>query len=247
MERRPGPKPKRLYARFARRTSSDADERPSGHLLRPLIDSLERAGRLVAHGRLTDPDGDLLLLRARDREEAERALRNDPFNARAGWDRSVVEWDPSTFGSGVNLDPPPARGAGRLTGLARITVVVRDQAKALHWYREVLGFTVRSEDPETGYAELSLGRGAAGLSLVMPRAEWGEPEYSAAVARIGRATGVTFKTDSVEALRLRLAHHGVAITEPPRTQPWGERTLRFADPDGNEFLAFEIPGRTPGA
>jgi catechol 2,3-dioxygenase-like lactoylglutathione lyase family enzyme len=117
--------------------------------------------------------------------------------------------------------------------------VVRDLVSSLQWYREVLGFPVREQDESTGYVELSLGRGASGVSLVAPRREWGEPLYSETVARIGAATGIVFQTDSAAALELRLQSAGARITEGPRRQPWGGVTLRFLDPDGNEFLAFQ--------
>lgn len=122
--------------------------------------------------------------------------------------------------------------------------MVRDLVSSLRWYREVLGFPIREQDETTGYVELSLGRGASGLSLVAPRREWGEPLYTETVARIGMSTGIVFQTDSAAALELRLQSAGARITEPPRRQPWGGVTLRFLDPDGNEFLAFQT---APGA
>jgi catechol 2,3-dioxygenase-like lactoylglutathione lyase family enzyme len=181
------------------------------------------------------------VFRASDRGEAERALRPDPFRGREGFAYEWLEWHAGAVGSGVNLEPPPGRGAGRLTLLQRVAVVVRDQDRAIAWYRDVLGLAVRVREPESGYAELSLGRGAAALSLVAPRPEWGEPYYSEATARIGARTGIVFQTDSVPALELRLRHAGARITQAPEPQPWGGLTLGFADPDGNEFLAFQ-PG-----
>jgi catechol 2,3-dioxygenase-like lactoylglutathione lyase family enzyme len=208
-------------------------------VIREYLANLDRVGRLVAHGRLTEPVGDLLVLRASDLAEARRILRLDPYRNLEGTTYDILEWDPLAVGSGVNLEPPPARGAGRLTSLQRVAVVVRDQAAALVWYRDVLGLTVRVHEADTGYVELALGRGAAAVSLVEPRAEWGEPYYSEAMARIGRSTGVAFQTDSVLALEQRLLRAGARVTESPTQQPWGGAALRFVDPDGNEFLAFQ--------
>ena len=236
---RPGPKPKRLYARLVRLGDPDRDDRPAPRLVRSYISNLDRVGRLVAHGTVTDPAGDLLVLRATDTAEATRILRLDPFRPLEGTSYELLEWDPSTLGVGVNLDAPPARGSGRLTFLQRVTVVVRDQARALVWYRDVLGLTVRVHDEETQYVELSLGKGAAAVSLVEPRPEWGEPFYSETAGRIGRATGIAFQADSVFALDHRLRGSGARVTAGPERQPWGGVTLRFADPDGNEFLAFQ--------
>lgn len=236
---RPGPKPKRLYVRIVRYGDADRDDLPAPRRIRAFLEELDRTGRLVARGSLTEPPGDLVVLRARDLAEARRALRSDPFRSLPGSTEELAAWHPTEFGSGVNLEPPPARGSGRLTLLQRVTVVVRDQSAAQAWYQDVLGLTVRAQDAETGYVELALGKGAAALSLVSPRPEWGEPYYSEAIARIGARTGIAFETDSVPALELRLRHAGARVTQPPDAQPWGGVTLRFTDPDGNEFLAFQ--------
>jgi catechol 2,3-dioxygenase-like lactoylglutathione lyase family enzyme len=240
---RPGPKPKRLYVRTVRVGDLDRSEIPGAAKIRRFDGELERVGRLVARGQLTDPPGDLLIFRAISLDEAQRVLRMDPFRGLPGTTYEVVEWNPATLGSGANLDPAPARGSGRLTALLRVGVVVRDLASSLQWYREVLGFPIREQDETTGYVELSLGRGASGLSLVAPRREWGEPLYSETVARIGTSTGIVFQTDNATALERRLQSAGARITEPPRQQPWGGVTLRFLDPDGNEFLAFQAASR----
>jgi catechol 2,3-dioxygenase-like lactoylglutathione lyase family enzyme len=196
-------------------------------------------GRLIAGGRTTGPEGDLLLFRAIDRREAERVLRSDPWRSIEGGFWEIIEWDAQSLGDGVNLELAPARGSGRLTALDRVAVVVRRQEDAQTWYESVLGLRVRAADPETGYLELALGQGAVGLFLVEPRPGWGEPFYSEAVARIGRATGIVFETDSVRALELRLRHAGARVTQTATPQPWGGATVRFCDPDGNEFLAFQ--------
>jgi uncharacterized glyoxalase superfamily protein PhnB len=236
---RAGRKPKRLYARLVHIRDDDLDYVPGRAAMHAFIAGFDRVGRLVAHGELTHPRGDLLVFRAEDRDQAERLLRTDPMRALPSSTHELLEWKPGDVGTGVNLEPPPARGAGRLTLLQRVAVVVSDQRRAIAWYRDVLGLTVLEQDPETEYVELALGKGAAAVSLVAPRPDWGEPYYSEARARMGTPTGIIFQTDSVDAFQLRLRHAGARITQPIESQPWGGRTLRFTDPDGNEFVAFE--------
>jgi catechol 2,3-dioxygenase-like lactoylglutathione lyase family enzyme len=238
-EHRPGPKPKRLFLRAVHFPSSAAPDLPARRGVGTYLAGLERVGRLVAQGALAHPVGDLLVFRATDRPEATRILRTDPWRERAGSVYVLLEWDPRRLAEGVNLEPAPARGSGRLTVLDRVAVVVRDQARARAWYEQVLGLRIRRSDPSTGYLELSLGPGAAALSLVAPRPEWGAPHYAETLARAGQPTGIVFRTDSVPALELRLRHAGATITQPPRAEPWGGVTLRFDDPDGNEFLAYQ--------
>jgi catechol 2,3-dioxygenase-like lactoylglutathione lyase family enzyme len=248
-EARPGPKPKRLYLRIVNSSEVDLDARPSPRTLTAWARELERVGRLVAHGTVVDPPGDLLLFRAADASEAQRALRGDPWRAVPGVQSTLLAWSPSRFASGVNLDPPPSRGSGRLTSLKRVAVAVRNQTRSVTWYQEVLGLTIRDQEADTGFVELALGQGSSGISVVQPRAEWGEALFSRTSARIGAETGIVFQTDSVPALALRLEHAGAHLTQPPRFEPWGGTTVRFTDPDGNEFLAFQWgdatrPGRT---
>lgn len=236
---RPGRKPKRLYVRLARFEPDALSESGGTRRLREFVAEFDRVGRLVGHGPLTKPKGDFLVFRATDRGEAERVLRTDPLRTMPGVVYELLEWNPLLAGTGVSLEPPPARGAGRLTFLQRVPVIVRDQSKAIAWYRDVLGLTVVRQDPETHYVELALGPGAAALSLISPRPDWGEPYYSETRARMGIPTGIVFQTDSVEALELRLRHAGARITRGVELQPWGERTILFSDPDGNEFSAFD--------
>jgi catechol 2,3-dioxygenase-like lactoylglutathione lyase family enzyme len=242
---RPGPKPKRLYVRLARFGGAAPPEEEARAPLRTLVNEFDRVGRLVSHGVLTDPPGDLLVFRATDRTEALRLLRGDPFRELAGGEYQLLEWKVTEQGSGVNIEPPPARGSGRLTQVQRVAVIVGDQAAAIRWYRDVLGLEVLRNDPETGYVEVSLGPGTVALSLICPRPEWGEPHYTEALERKGTRTGIVFRTDSVDALELRLRNAHARVTQSVEAEPWGGRTIRFTDPDGNEFLAFDANPPVP--
>lgn len=236
---RPGPKPKRLYLRvvFFREASEVAPE--TQRAMRDFAREFDRTGRLVAHGALTEPPGDLLLFRAEDRAKAEYLLRADPFRSELPGNRQLLEWKVGDLGAGVNVEPPPARGSGRLTQVQRVGVIVSDQPAAVRWYCDILGMEVLVRDEETGFVEVSLGPGTVAFSLISPRPEWGEAYYAEALARRGTRTGIVFQTDSVDALELRLRHAHANITQGVESEPWGGRTIRFTDPDGNEFLAFD--------
>ena len=238
---RPGPKPKRLYVRVVRFGGGVTPDEEVPTSPRALVAEFDRVGRLVAHGNLTSPTGDLLIFRATDRDEALRLLRSDPLKDGTGGDYQLLEWKVTEEGTGVNIEPPPARGSGRLTQVQRVGVIVSDQHAAVDWYRDVLGLEVLRSDPDTGYVEVSLGPGAVAISLIAPKPEWGEPHYAEALARRGTRTGIVFQTDNVDALQLRLRHAHAEVTQDVAPEPWGGRTIRFTDPDGNEFLAFERP------
>jgi len=244
---RPGRAPKRLFVRLARFGGEAEITAAERRALREFAAHVDRVGRLVGHGPLDTPAGDLLVFRAADRAEAERVLRADPLRNLPGIQLELLEWSPALSGTGVSLEPPPARGSGRLTLLQRIPVVVSDQAEAIRWYRDVLGLSVLAQDKDQHYVELGLGPGTTAISLIAPRTDWGEPYYSETKARLGILTGIVFQTDSVVALELRLRHAGARILHGIEQQPWGERTLRFADPDGNELLAFDRAEEGPAA
>jgi len=241
-----GRKPKRLYVRVAVYREPPTKRPPGERKRAKQAEALDGAGRLVASGELTGPKGDLLIFRAEDRAKAEFLLRGDPMRKAMEAEYLLLDWRPETIGSGVNIEPPPSRGSGRLTQLASVAIVVRDRAKAIEWYRDVLGFLVLDDDPESGFVQLGLGKGTTALSLVTPRREWGEPLYSETLRRAGVTTGILFRTDSVRALELRLRNAGATITQAASSEPWGWNVIRFTDPDSNEFLAFEVPAPKRG-
>jgi catechol 2,3-dioxygenase-like lactoylglutathione lyase family enzyme len=237
---RAGRKPKRLYVRLAIYRDPVPKAPPRLKKRDKHAESLDAAGRLVARGELTGPKGDLVIFRAEDRTKAEFLLRTDPLRKVPNVGYLLLDWRPDRIGSGVNIEPPPSRGSGRITQLHSVAVVVRDRAKAIAWYRDILGFLVLEDDPESGFVQLGLGKGSTALSLVTPQPSWGEPLYSETLRRAGVTTGIVYRTDSVRALQLRLEHAGARVTQTVSHEPWGRDVIRFTDPDGNEFLAFEL-------
>ncbi|HTP54831.1 MAG TPA: VOC family protein [Thermoplasmata archaeon] len=237
---RVGRKPKRLYVRLAIFRDPVPKAPPRLKKRDRHAETLDLAGRLVARGELTGPKGDMVIFRAEDRSKAEFLLRTDPLRKLPNVGYLVLDWRPDRIGSGVNIEPPPSLGSGRITQLHSAAVVVRDRAQAIAWYRDVLGFLVLEEDPESGFVQLGLGKGSTALSIVTPQPSWGEPLYSETLRRAGVTTGIVFRTDSVRALQLRLEHAGARVTQTVSHEPWGRDVIRFTDPDGNEFLAFEL-------
>ena len=51
-----------------------------------------------------------------------------------------------------------------------------------------------------------------------------------------------FLADDVDAEYERIAALGVDWVMPPATQPWGNRSMIFRDPDGNLVSVFSRPG-----
>ncbi|MGN6032842.1 MAG: VOC family protein [Thermomicrobiales bacterium] len=118
-----------------------------------------------------------------------------------------------------------------ITKVHSAAVVVSDQAAAIRFYTEVLGWTLAIDQvmgdgyrfvtvmPPGGGAELALN----GVGIMGDR----QP---------GSPTGISLLCDDVDATYRDLAEKGVHFTMAPDDMPWGARGAHFEDPDGNGFF-----------
>lgn len=109
-------------------------------------------------------------------------------------------------------------------------VFVSDLARAVSFYRDVLGLECTQEDEAFGYASFAAGPIRLGL------AEVGEDQAEL----LERHTGIGFMVDDLESEHRRLAESGVVFPIPPERQPWGGLMALFADPDGNVFYLDQL-------
>ncbi len=137
-----------------------------------------------------------------------------------------------------------------LRGIDTVAVVVSDTAKAIAWYRDVLGLPVSYLGPESPDLD--------------PRAQ-GTPERPGHWVELGLArpltrihlcnmggetepgpTGITFLTDDIQGDFERMRARGARFLSAPQKLDWGEWLCAFVDPDGNEFDLKEpaSPGQT---
>ena len=115
-----------------------------------------------------------------------------------------------------------------ITHLKFVGVPTRDQAAALTFWTEKVGFTLATDQPmgDQRWIELSTPKGETGLVLFTP------PGHE---DRIGGFFNGSLACDDVEATYRQLSARGVEFTQTPRKQPWGT-FAKFKDPDGNEFV-----------
>jgi uncharacterized glyoxalase superfamily protein PhnB len=108
-----------------------------------------------------------------------------------------------------------------------LSLNVADVRASADWAVAHLGFT--EEMAADGFA--SLARDDAGFNLIYLRVglETFKPSSAA-----GHADGllVVFTVEDVDAEHERLVAEGVTVVTPPETEPWGERYLQLADPNG---------------
>jgi len=122
-------------------------------------------------------------------------------------------------------------------------VLVDDQAKALAFYRGVLGFRVMQDVPMGEYRWLTLA-GAEGPDdvqlLLEPMAFPPARVFQKALYEAG-IPYTTFAVHDVPAEHERLSRAGVAFRGPPNIAGPGPATAVFDDTCGNLIQIFQLP------
>lgn len=121
--------------------------------------------------------------------------------------------------------------------VTHVTVYVKDQDKALDFYRNKLGFDVVA-DMSTEMGEHKMRwltvrpQGGGGPEIAL----W--PGTGQEAGRIGTATGITLVCPNLDDTHKDLSAKGVNFTMPPGDVPWGRHAM-FADQDGNQLYIVE--------
>ncbi|KGC04380.1 MULTISPECIES: bleomycin resistance protein [Burkholderia] len=127
-------------------------------------------------------------------------------------------------------------------------LICSDLAASVRFYRDVLGFGIRFERPEDGFAYLELG--GAQLMLEQQRPEsWltgpMEPPF-------GRGINLQIEVDSIGPIHDRIVAAGVALFVGPRTSWYrqddiehGQIEMLVQDPDGYLLRLVEILPQRP--
>jgi catechol 2,3-dioxygenase-like lactoylglutathione lyase family enzyme len=108
-------------------------------------------------------------------------------------------------------------------------IFVRDMAASRRFYEELLGQTVSADfGPNVGFeGGFALWQVAHACEIVYGRA----PESDSALGRDNLE--LYFETGDLDAAWKQLEEHGIRAVHPIVEQPWGQRVLRVADPDGH--------------
>jgi predicted enzyme related to lactoylglutathione lyase len=116
-----------------------------------------------------------------------------------------------------------------ITHVKFIGVPTRNQALALKFYTEQLGFEVVTDQPfdeKQRWIELRIAQSQTRVVLFTPEGQ---------ESRIGTFFNGSLACDDVEATYRRLRQRGVEFVGEPQKQPWGTFAM-FKDPDGNQFV-----------
>jgi predicted enzyme related to lactoylglutathione lyase len=115
-----------------------------------------------------------------------------------------------------------------ITHLKFASVPCRDQAAALKFWTEKMGFRVVTDQPMGNQRWIELSIHSRQTELVLFTQEGHED-------RIGTFFNGSFACDDVEATYRQLKERGVEFRGPPEKQVWGTFCV-FKDPEGTEFV-----------
>jgi len=120
---------------------------------------------------------------------------------------------------------------------AHARLVTQDVPGLVHFYRELTGMSLVGDDR---YAELH----GPQLCLAISNQRMIELHSpGAATARANRSVILDFEVADLDRERARLENLVNSFVLEPTTQPWGNRSMLFRDPDGNLINFFSAAAR----
>ena len=132
----------------------------------------------------------------------------------------------------------------------QVTIVVRDQAAALAFYVQRVGFETKTDvTAPGGYRWVSVGPRGQDLELALFQlgsAVNPEQQDRAHQWAPAKAPPIVLRVSDCRASYEELRGRGVEFLQPPVDYPWGTAAT-FADPDGNLYSLNQPPARRSGA
>jgi catechol 2,3-dioxygenase-like lactoylglutathione lyase family enzyme len=128
----------------------------------------------------------------------------------------------------TELDQNPAP-----TYFASIRVVTDDVARLVDFYEEVTGAVARRRSEL--FAEVATSAGTLAIAGTRTMELFGA---GAAHGADNRSVVIEFRVADVDREFARLRGLGIEFVLEPTTQPWGNRSVLFRDPDGNLVNLF---------
>ncbi len=124
--------------------------------------------------------------------------------------------------------------------VASVAEIVEDVGKAVAFYRDTLGLEVKQDHGEH-YAVVSVS-GVLHFGIwdrrVAAESAFGSRQYA---DRIPLGFALEFEVDDVQDTAKGIEACGWDIAQGPRTEPWGQKTLRLFSPSGGLLGFAETP------
>jgi catechol 2,3-dioxygenase-like lactoylglutathione lyase family enzyme len=123
----------------------------------------------------------------------------------------------------------------RISAIGTVCVPVSDQARAIAFYTETLGFEKRTDVPfGNGYRWVEVAPEGAATTIAIVPPPPGQPTG-------GTQTGIALNTDDIDAVHADLRSRGVDVDdEVSRMGDPVPPLLWFRDPDANVLMVAEV-------
>jgi predicted enzyme related to lactoylglutathione lyase len=119
---------------------------------------------------------------------------------------------------------------GNLLGVSTVAVPVRDLARAIAFYENMLGLTLQRDSRTENWVELGPAGMLGRIALYVPDKEGRRP---------GGPTGIILATESVFDLHRKLTDRGVRFALKPEKRLIGGVMAIFLDQDDNQIAVVE--------
>ena len=122
-----------------------------------------------------------------------------------------------------------------IDGIGGIVIFVSNQAKAIDFYTQKLGFDIKGEYPykNTKWIEVAPKNSTTTISLMEPHPDMmTNEEMEQAKKEVGTMTSLWFYTKNINDTYKELRDNGVNITEPKK-QDWSGIMSQIKDQDNN--------------
>ena len=118
----------------------------------------------------------------------------------------------------------------KLTKISFVMLGVRDLARAVTFYRDLLGLKVQFQSTEFAF----LDAGGVTLALGLPLAQAMGQDSK----KLGGASELVFGVDDVQAAHDSLAARGLKFVREPHNVTGAQWAANFEDPDGHALSIF---------
>lgn len=115
-------------------------------------------------------------------------------------------------------------------GIEWIILITDKYPESRNFYKNLMGLEPVRETPEEEFSQFKLGN----LYLaIYGRREADKLIGKDSVKKAGGAIYTFAESDNIDRDFSDLLQKGISFIREPQTQPWGQRTAYFTDPDGN--------------
>lgn len=122
----------------------------------------------------------------------------------------------------------------------RVALTTDEFERLASFYRQRLGLEPAQDWPADQGRALVLEMGRATLEVFDERQAQTIDEIEAG-RRISGRVRFAVRVPDLDAAMERMLAHGATLVHPPVVTPWGDRNVRFQDPDGMQITLYQAP------